>query len=171
MMKNIVILVVMLVLLVQLSVPAGAGSVDRAVSKIRQALLLKDYKVLNQQVALESIVKAKLHKFSGLLKVKRSLMVRTAGRVMQMSEPVTAKIITNYILSQYNNSSLDQRSEFLNTFLPQKISELEQVAYVSGNFMGAGITIAAANLDGEWVVVGVESPLIDNEFKNLLKSL
>ena len=168
MMKKLVISVVMLVLLIQL---AGAEPLNRTVSKIKQALLLKDYKVLNRQVALESIVKAKIRKFSGLLREKRSLMVRTAGRMMQMSEPVTAKLITNYILSQYNNSSLDQRSEFLNTFLPQKISELEQVAYVSGCFMGAGITIAAANLDGEWVVVGVESPLIDNEFKNLLKSL
>lgn len=158
-------------MLIQLSVPAGAKSLDRTVGKIKQALLLKDYKVLNQQVALESIVKAKLRKYSGLLREKRSLMVRTAGKVMQMSEPVTAKIITNYILSQYNNSSLDQRSDFLSTFLPQRVHELEQVAYVSGCFMGAGITIAAANLNGEWVVVGVESPLIDNEFKKLLKSL
>jgi len=167
-MNNLVKSVVLLILLVQL---AGAEPLSRTVSKVKQALLLKNYKVLNRQVALESIVKAKLRKFSGLLKEKRSLMVRTAGRVMQLSEPVTAKLITNYILRQYNNSSLDQRSEFLTTFLPQKISELEQVAYVSGCFMGAGITIAAANLDGEWVVVGVESPLIDNEFKNLLKSL
>ena len=60
---------------------------------------------------------------------------------------------------------------FLQQLKITKVGNQGELGFARGSFMGAPLYISAVNNKGNWVIIDVESAIIDRELNNLLQSL
>jgi hypothetical protein len=138
---------------------------------LQTAIAKADQAYLNQHVALEGIVRGKVKKYAAQAQQKDSLSAKSAGLVMKSSEGAVVKLAAGFIRSQFNKSSPALRQNYLQALHWNKIGERGDSGYAAGTFLGQSAYLAGVKINGEWVVVGADSPLLDKEFQNLMKIL
>lgn len=144
----------------------------QTLNKLETALLTQNMVYLNQHVAFDSIVKAKLKKFASKAKTEGSFVGKSAGKLMNFGEGALTGLATKFILSEYGKSSPALRQAYFNHFKLGKVGENGNYAFASATFLGNPAVISAIkDKNSNWVIIGVESPIIDKEFNNLLKIL
>ena len=146
-------------------------SLPETIDSLRQALRQKDLGTLQSHIALESIVRSKLKRYALKAKRKESLTAKVAGQALSMSEGKLAPLATSYILSEFGHSSGGLRQSYLSSLKINRVMERGNYGVAVGSFMGEQVIISCLKIEGNWIVVGVDSPLIDREFRNLLKIL
>lgn len=146
-----------------------AGSFKAVVAALQKALLKGDKIELNRYLALEGIVRSKLQKYEHKAAGKSSFLIRSAGRVISLGEPAFVKAATALINSRFEKSAPEARRAYLKQLKFKKIGENGGYGFAVGTFMGQPAVISGVKTDGRWLVVGAESPVIDAEFKNLMK--
>ncbi len=124
-----------------------------------------------ERIALEGIVRGKVRKYARLAGKNRSLMARSAGAVASWSEPAITRAASSFVLKEFGRSSPARRRRYLNALHITKVGDNGQSGYVSGSFLGRPAFLAALRSGGDWVIVGAESPIIDEEFNRLLRFL
>lgn len=148
---------------------ARSLSLPETIDSLRQALRQKDMATLQSHIALESIVRSKLKRYALKAKRKESLTAKVAGQALAMSEGKLAQLATSYILSEFRHSSGGLRQSYLSSLKIDRIMERGNYGVAVGSFMGGQVIISCLKIENKWIVVGVDSPLIDREFRNLLK--
>ena len=153
-----------------------AGELDNAsfkqtINGLKHAAIMGDSKLLTEHIALSGIVRAKLKKYAGKALQKKSLITRATGRLADFSEPMITKASTSFILNRFSNSSPGLRQRYVNSLKLTQISEQPENAFAAGSFLGQPIIISAIKSDNKWIIVGAESPLLDQEFKKMLRIL
>ncbi|OGC32886.1 hypothetical protein A2311_00050 [candidate division WOR-1 bacterium RIFOXYB2_FULL_48_7] len=155
-------------LILALSYPLQALTLKETIHATQQALLEKNTKVVYQNIALQGIVNSKIKKFTRLAKKQDSL----AGKMIGWSEPLLLKSATGFIMGEFNRSSRGLRQSYLNSFQLGKVVENGAYGYATATFLGAKAVLSAVkDNNGNWQIVGAESPVLDKEFNNLLKIL
>jgi hypothetical protein len=167
------------VLVVLLILALGAGlalakplTFKETVVMLQKALVAKDMAILSKHIALESIVRGKIKKYAHKAEAKDSVVFSVAGRLVSLSEPLLTKTVTNVVLSEYGKASPGYISSLVSTMKFKKIGEKGNVGYAAGSFYGsAGYLAGLKNAQGDWIIVGADSPVLDQELAAFLKRL
>jgi len=168
-------LILMLLLLVLPSFAANIpkqddGTFVQTLPLIQNALLNKDMPYLNQRIATEGIVKAKVDKI--LKKAESgSFFSKVGGFIAEMNRGNISKTISGLALHAYTGSSAAQRKYYLSRVKIKHVQEKDNQGTATGLFMGEGLVISGIKKGGKWIIVEIDSPLIDQEIKFALKSL
>jgi hypothetical protein len=142
----------------------------KTIPQIQKALVNKDQKYISQHVALESIIRYKVDQY--VKKAQQGSMIsKIGGFVASLGEGGASKLIAKMALSSYNKSSLSDRQYFLNQVKINRVTETKDKGSAAGSFMGKPLGLSGICKNGQWIIVAVESPLINLEIKNALKSL
>ncbi len=155
------------------AIPAGARepSFRQTIEELKAAIAAGNTKYLSQHVALEGIVRAKVKKYAAKAENKKSFITRTAGRLASFSEPAITKMASSFVLSQFGRTSAGFRKSYLSRLSLTRIGEQGQVGFAAGSFLGSPAVLSAVKTGDQWVIVGAESPVIDREFKVMLRIL
>ena len=121
-------------------------------AQLQKAILVKDFEVLRRHVDLENIVRSKINKFT------------------KWGDFPLARLADQRILDEYAKSRIDTIQYYYRRFRVISITQDGDRAAVCGTFMREAARLNAIFTDGRWIVVSVESPIIDREFENLLKN-
>lgn len=139
---------------------------------LQKALVTKDMAVLSKHIALESIVRGKIKKYARKAESKDSLVFSVAGRLVSMSEPLLTKTVTNIVLNEFGKASPGYISSLVSTMKFKKIGEKGNVGYATGSFYGSsGYLAGLKNAQGDWIIVGADSPVLDQELALFLKRM
>lgn len=167
-------LIILLVLFLQIAAPVLAenknDSLKNTIALLRNALLKKDMQVLLKHIDFNGIIKAKVKGYAFRAQ-KKGFMLKAAGKIVSLGEPVINIAASKYILNEFSRSSLTLRKSYLSSLSINKCWDNGQAGVVTGTFMGELAILQALKINGKWVVVSVNSPLIDREFRDLLKML
>ncbi len=139
------------------------------IDQLQLALVFADMDYVNKHLALDSILRAKIKKFSGLVQKQSGFWKGTAARIVGAGDSALAKTASSFILSQYSKSPKAQRKSYKRSLSLTNYSVKGDLGIASGSFMGKSASVAAKKINGEWVVVSAESPVIDAELKKILK--
>lgn len=172
-MKRLLLILIVLKLII-ISIPAEAESTltfKQSLPVIKQALRNQNFKILDQQIALNGIVGSKIKKVIGKPKTKSSTGRKTLAGLLLKSEPLLTKLATNFIRQNYSKSSQAERNMYVATLIIKKVFEKPERGTAHGSFMGKPASFYAKKIKGKWVIVGVDSVIIDQEIDNLLKIL
>jgi len=172
--KRVILSVMALILLVSSSYAAKNTkdlSLKQTVPIVINALLEKDVPLLERHVDFDNIVSGKVKKYANIAKGKESFLVKSAGKLTEMSEPVITKAIRKLTLSEYSKAKRSYVKWYVDRIDVKKVQSREQIGFVSGVFMGKPFFASVVNVSGYWVVKGLESPLIDEELKLTLRNM
>lgn len=151
---------------------AWGESFQAAVLRIQTAITTKNMPVLTRHIALEKIVANKIKKYSHKAESKGSITLSVAGKLVNLSEPLLTKMVANIVLREYGKASPAYINSYTSTLKFSKIGEKDNYGYAGGSFMGSrGLLSGLKNDKGEWIIVDVESPIIDRELNSLMKKL
>ena len=171
-MKKIIILIVFCILLasfVSANTKNSGPSLQITLKVIQNALLDKDMVTLNRHIAFQSIVESKLKKYSKVAKKNKSFGNKVLGNAMSLGQPMFGGIATNFILKEYAKSPRSLRQYYYNSLKINSIKEKGNNAVARVSFMGSPGLIYCTNTNNTWMITNVESPVIDQEFQNLMK--
>jgi len=169
-MKNkIFILLIAGLLLASPTSAKAETSFKSTLNQLKSALLNKDFKIINSHLALSGIIRSKVKKLSKQAQKNKSLLKRAVGKVAGFSEPLVTKATTKFVLREYGKSSRSLRAKYLKSLRFSKIKVKGKTAYAIGSFLGKPASVYAKKIKGKWVIVGVESPLIDADLKRILR--
>lgn len=176
-MKHVIIMVMkryfMLVFILCMlsSIVFADNSLKRTVDEIEQALLEKDIEVLNQHISLNSIISSKIKYMLSKVRSKKSIMAKSLGGLGGLSEPMLTKAVSKLTLSEFSKSSLELRKSYLSQLYVSKIDNRDQIGLVSGSFMGKPFSAAFVKNNDIWVLVSIQSTLVDHELQAALSSM
>ena len=102
---------------------------EKTVVLIKKALVSRDMSVLNKHVDLDAIVKAKVKKYTNKAGQK-GLLMRSAGGIVNFSEPLITKSIIKLAMSEYSKSSHDLRKAYVDNIKITRMGSLAQVSYI-----------------------------------------
>ena len=137
---------------------------------ITHALLQKDLKTLQAHVDLSFIINRKIKLYAQRAETK-SLFSQIGGKLAGFSEPVITQALSRLAMAALNGSSLADRKYFTDNLHFNDVSAVGDVGMASGSFLGKPIFCSSTYENGRWVLAVVESPLIDQEIRNALKTL
>ena len=137
--------------------------------QLQLALVFGDMDYINAHLALDSIIQAKIKKFSGLVQKQSGFWKRTAAKIVGAGDSVLAKTVSGIAIKEYNKSPRSMRKQFKKNLSLTSYKVKGDTATASGSFMSSPASLYAIKKNGQWIVVGVESPLVDEEIKKLLK--
>jgi len=134
------------------------------VDLVLKSLLDRDMENLNAHVDVGAIVKSKIKKYSSKAQSKGILM-KSAGKFINFSEPMITGSIVKLTLSEYSKSSYELRKAYIDNI------SVNQIAYASGVFLRKPFFASALKVNGKWVINSIESEWIDIEIKNALRAM
>ena len=112
----------------------------------------------------------KIKKYSSKAQSKGILM-KSAGKFINFSEPMITGSIVKLTLSEYSKSSYELRKAYIDNISVKKIGNMNQIAYASGVFLRKPFFASALKVNGKWVINSIESEWIDIEIKNALRAM
>jgi hypothetical protein len=142
------------------------------VQMLRRALLNKDLQFLEAHVDLEGIVKEKVRRFSSTVQGEPQFTAKIAGKIISLSDFLLAQMACSHIRKEYAKTSPALCQRYYRALVIHRVVENKnETGTVTASFLGSPATLSAVFKDGRWIVVGVESPVIDKEFKLLIKAV
>ncbi len=151
---------------------AWGESFQATVLRLRTAITNKNLPVLTRHIALEGLVAGKIKKYAHKAADKGSVTLSIAGKLVNLSEPLLTKMVTNIVLREYGKASPGYIDSYAATLKFSKFEENGNYGYAHGSFMGSrGLLSGLKNEKGDWVIIDADSPIIDRELKFLLKKL
>ena len=161
-----------LAILISLTLAADATpTFKQTLPVIKQALRVQNFEIINQQIALNGIVSAKIKRVMAKTNAKPTTGRNTLAHLLLRSEPLFTKLAVNFIRQQYSRSSPAERNMYVNSLVIKKVFEKPDRATAHGSFKGNKASFYGKKIKGQWVIVGIESAIIDQEIDNLLKLL
>lgn len=155
-----------------LTVSSGAEPFKSTVQQLKTALAAQDMPYLTKHIALQTIVQNKIKKYVKKASEKDSVLINVAGKLVNISEPLLTKMVSNAVLSEYGKASPDFIGSRVATLKFTKFGEKGSSAYALGSFWGSpGSLTGLKNAAGDWVIVDVQSAVIDQELRGLLQRL
>ncbi|MDI6731195.1 MAG: hypothetical protein QME05_01260 [Candidatus Margulisbacteria bacterium] len=139
------------------------------IDQLQMALVFGDMDYIHAHLSLNSILQAKIKKFSSLVQKQGGFWKRTAAKIVGAGESLAAKGAAVVIEKEYGKTSRSLRKFYKNSLNLSSYKVKGDKATASGSFLGSPALLSAVKIKGKWVVVGVESPLIDKEVKRILK--
>jgi hypothetical protein len=143
----------------------------QTISLMQKALFEKNTDFLLEHIDLNGIVKAKIKKLSSQASKQKSKTSKMTGKAIGFTEPILTKLATHFITKEFSKSTLSLRQKYLDALIISKTGGNDQVGFAYGTFAGKPATIVAIKEQGKWIIIGVESPIIDQELNILLNYL
>ncbi|MBU0672678.1 MAG: hypothetical protein KJ732_06605 [Candidatus Margulisbacteria bacterium] len=164
---------VVFLLLISLLVPATTQELTfKQMSPLLQkAILDKDMAVLQKHIDLYGIIKSKIHTLSQKAQQKKSFRYKILGKTIGLSESILAKLASEVVIKEFKITPRAVRKRYLDQLKIEGIGQQGRQGYAFGAFMGKPFHIAAIKTKGKWLIIGVESEIIDQEMDYLLKAL
>jgi len=168
---TLVILCLLLSSALCLAKEKSAPTFKQAIEELKVAIKKGDTAYLSQHIALDGIIKSKVKKYASKAEKKQSFITRTIGRLADFSEPVITRTCSSFVIKQFSRTSPSFRQRYLDALRLNKIQEQGDNAFASGSFAGSSAFLSGLRTNQKWVIVGAESPVIDREFKAMLRIL
>lgn len=166
-------LLVAILIIFSLVIPTYASikevSFRATIDLLENAIRSGDGNALAKHVDLNGILRYKIRRYSAKAEQKSSAVTRLAGRLAGFSEPAITGAASRFIMSEFSKSSPGLRGGYLRSLDLTKIGKAGRSAYAVGTFLGKPAVLSAVKIGTQWIIIGVESPIIDSEFKNLLR--
>jgi hypothetical protein len=137
--------------------------------QLQLALVYQDMGYINEHLSLDGVIKAKIDQLSSLAQKQGGMWKKSAAKFAGLMDKVLAKTASTFILREYNKSPLALRKQYQQGLKLTTYQVKEDKGFASGIFLGQPASLTATKIKDEWVVVSVESPLINKELKRILK--
>ena len=138
---------------------------------LHQALLEKDLPALYKHIDLSGIVRSKVRKFSQKAGQEKDLRSKILSKGVGLTEPVLTRIISEIVVKEFKVTPRAVVQSYLNHLKIQGIGEKGNIGYAYGMFLGKPFYLSAVKHNGDWLIIGAESAVIDHEIDYLLKAL
>lgn len=152
-----------------LTLDQETGHFKATLDQLQLALVFGDLDYIHAHLSLDAILQAKIKQFSALVQKQSGFWKRTAAKIVGTGDFLVAKGAAVIIEKEYSRSSRSLRKYYKQNLALLSYKVKGDKAAASGLLLGAPASLFAVKTKGEWVVVGIESPLIDREVKRILK--
>ena len=145
------------------------GPFKAAIDQLQLALVFGDMDYVHAHLSLDSILQVKIKKFSSLVQKQSGFWKRTAAKIVGAGDSLAAKGAAVVIEKEYSKTPRSLRKYYKQNLHITAYKVKGDKAFASGSFLGSPASLSAVKIKGNWVVVSVDSPLIDKEVKRILK--
>jgi hypothetical protein len=166
-----ILLFLTMVFLATSPVSASMAEIKAAVDELHQAIATKNLLLLEKKIPLDQLVRSKIKKYSRQAQAKGNWVGKSAGKLAQLGEGAVTAAATKFIRREFSRSTPALRQHYLKGLVFTKYGEKGNYGFASGSFLGRPAYLSLIKNKNGWLVVGADSPVLDEEFNNLLKIL
>lgn len=150
---------------------ASVAEIKATVAELRQAIAAKNLPLLERKIPLDQLIRQKIKKYSQQVQTKGNWLGKSAGKLAQLGEGAVTAAAAQYIRREFSRSTPALRQHYLQALVFNKYGVKGDYGFASGSFLGRPAYLSLVKVKNGWTIVGADSPVLDEEFNNLLKIL